>query len=616
MANKKNLVKSQRANQRSYLNKDFSAFRSELTQYGQTYFADNISDFSENGLAGMFIEMSSYIGDVMSFYLDHQFNELNILTAVESENIERLVRSSGVKIRAAAPAYASVSFYIEVDSSLTDNEYIPEKTQLPVIKAGTMLSSNSGVKFELLEDVNFRKENKQGKLISEYKTMKTDSDGNPTSFSLKLSGPCSSAITTSDSFTIADILTPFRTVTLSSPNVSEITSVKDSDGNEYFEVDALSQDTVFKRISNNFSDSDLVSENIELIPAPYRYITTTSRRTGQTTIRFGGGSADSTDDDIMPDPSDISISLFGKKSTFSRFTLDPNSLLKTRTLGIAPRNTTITIVYRAGGGISHNVSAGSIKNVSSLITKFSSAILPVKISKVRSSTEASNELPSKGGESPMTLNELKTTALAYQNSQSRIVTKADLVARIYSMPSNFGRVFRIGVRDNPNNPLASVVSIISRDTDGKLITSPDSLKNNLVTYINQFRLISDAIDIVDAQVINLKIIYGATIDPASNINSVIQQVNLAISSYMSIENFQIDQPIVQSDIVNIIINTTGVIGITNFKIVCLSGVVHERNYSSESISVKAQTRKSILYPPKGAIFEIRYPNDDIVGHAR
>ena len=616
MTKRKNAIKSQRANQRSYLNKDFNSFRSELTQYGQTYFSDNISDFSENGLAGMFIEMSAYIGDVMSHYLDHQFNELNVLTAVESNNIEKLVRSAGVKIKGAAAASASVDFYIEVSSELFNNEYIPKREQLPIIKAGSILSSTSGIKFELLEDVNFREEDSQGNLLSTRKIMKIDADGNPSSFSLKLAGHCSSAITSIESFTIPDTFTPFRTITLSSPNVSEITLVNDGSGNEYFEVDALSQDTVFKRISNNFGDDNLVSENIELIPAPHRYISSTSRRTGQTTLRFGGGSADSTDDDIMPDPSDIAISLYGKKSTFSRFTLDPNSLLKTRTLGIAPRNTSISITYRSGGGISHNVSEGSIKNISNLITKFSSAISAIDLSKVRASVEVNNSKRAEGGEQPLTLNELKSTALAYQNSQSRIVTKADLVARIYAMPSNFGRVFRVGVRDNPNNPLASVVSIISRDSSGKLIISPDSLKNNLSSYLNQFRLISDAIDIVDTKVINLKIMYGITVEPTANSNSVLQRVNSELSSYMSINNFQIDQPIVKSDIVNIILNTIGVISLTSFKIACLTGSKDGRSYSNESISIKAQTSKSILYPPSGSIFELKYPDDDIVGHVR
>tara|TARA_E500000331_G_C17253819_1_gene712297 strand:+ start:505 stop:2358 length:1854 start_codon:yes stop_codon:yes gene_type:complete len=613
---KKNIVRSVRQNQRSYLNKDFSGFRSELQQYGQTYFSDKISDFSENGVAGMFIEMAAYVGDVMSYYLDHQFNELDILTAVETDNIERLVRNSGVKIRSAAPSSTDISVYIEVPAAFVNNEYAPNHYLLPIIKSGTIFASTSGISFELLEDLNFSKRDSQGSLKAPYATMKSDSSGNPTTFSVKMIGRCTSGITSVEGFNIPDTFSPFRTLTLKNPDVSEIISVKDSDGKEYYEVSALTQDTVYKRVSNTLSDSDLVSENIELIPAPRRFVVTTSRASGLTTLRFGGGDALSTDDDIMPDPSEISLPLYGDRKTFSRFALDPNKLLKTRTLGIAPRNTTISVRYRSGGGLSHNVSSNSIVAVSNLLTKFSSNTKASQQASIRASVEVINENPAAGGEAAPTINELKASALAYKNSQSRIVTKSDLVARIYSMPSNFGRVFRVGVRDNPNNPLASVLSIISRDTTGKLVVSPDSLKENLRLYLNEFRLISDAIDIVDTKVLNVKVTYGVVSDSASNSNLVLQKVNKSISAYLKIDNFQIDQPIISSDLVNIIINTPGVVSLVDFKIENLTGNVDGRLYSTETFSVASHTDRGIIVPPPGSIFELKYPNDDIIGVAR
>ena len=616
MASKKNIVKSVRQNQRSYLNKDFASFRAELQQYGQTYFSDKITDFSENGLAGMFIEMAAYVGDVMSYYLDHQFNELDIMTAVETDNIERLVRNSGVKIRSAAPSSADVSVYIEIPADVVDNEYAPNHYLLPIVKAGTLFSSTAGINFELLEDLNFSKRDSQGNLVAEYTTMKSDSSGNPTSFAVKLIGKCTSGLTSVESYNIPDTFAPFRSMTLKNPNVSEIISIRDSDGKEYYEVSSLTQDTVYKRVSNTLSDSDLVSENIELIPAPRRFVVATSRASGLTTIRFGGGDALSTDDDIMPDPSEIALPLYGDRKTFSRFALDPNKLLQTRTLGIAPRNTTLSVRYRSGGGLSHNVSAKSIVAVSSLLTKFSSTTSASQQATVRASVEVTNDKAAAGGEAAPTINELKATALAYKNSQSRIVTKSDLVARIYSMPANFGRVFRVGVRDNPNNPLASVLAIISRDTSGKLIVSPDALKENLRLYLNEFRLISDAVDIVDAKVLNVKVTYGVVSDSSSNSNLVIQKVNKSLSSYLSIDNFQIDQPIITSDLVNIILNTPGVVSLVDFRVDNIAGSVENRQYSTETFSIASHTDRGMIIPPQGSIFELKYPNDDIVGVAR
>lgn len=616
MPNNKTKLNILRNNQRSYLNKDFDAFRAELVQYGRTYFSDKISDFSESGVAGMFVEMAAYVGDVMSFYLDHQFNELDITTAVETDNIERLIRNAGVKIQGASPASVDVTFSLEASSVLENNEYIPDINSLPTIRAGTIVSSNNGVKFELGEDLNFAKKDSLGDFKATVTTLKTDSSGNPSTFLVELTGLCKSGITSTESFTLSDDFIPFRKVTLANPNVTQIISVKDSENNEYYEVEALTQDVVFKRVINTDSDSDFVAENIELIPAPYRFISSTSRNSGLTTVRFGGGSATSTDDDIMPDPSQIAIPLFGSKKTFSRFTIDPNTLLQTRTLGIAPRNTTITILYRAGGGLSHNVSENTINTVSTLLAKFSSSASASTISSVRASIKVNNVKAASGGEAQMTLEELKATTISYRNSQSRIVTKDDLIARIYSMPSNFGRVFRVGLRDNPNNPLASIVSTISRDSNGKLIVSPDNLKENLKLYLNQFRLISDAIDIVDAKVINVKIEYGVVVDSSSNKTIVIQKINNSIKKYMAIENFQIDQPIITADLVNIIINTQGVISLVDFKVSNMTGTVDGREYSSESFSVSSNTDRGIILPTPGSIFELKYANDDIVGLAR
>jgi hypothetical protein len=616
MANNKTKLNILRSNQRSYLNKDFDAFRAELVQYGRTYFSDKISDFSEGGLAGMFVEMTAYVGDVMSFYLDHQFNELDIATAVENDNIERLIKSSGVKIKGAAPASADIDFSLTAPAVLENNDYVPDIRYLPIIRAGTIVSSNSGVKFELGEELNFAKKDLLGNFIATVSTSKTDSAGNPSKFLVKLTGLCMSGITNTETFIIPDEFKAFRTVILSSPDVTQIISIKDSLRNEYFEVEALTQDIVYKRVINVDYDSEFVPENIELIPAPYRFISDTSRNTGLTTIRFGGGSAISTDNDIMPDPSEIAIPLFGNKKTFSRFTLDPNSLLQTSTLGLAPRNTTITILYRAGGGLSHNVAENSITTVTTLLTKFSSAALSSNISATRASITVSNKYPASGGDAQLTLSELKSVVASHKNSQSRIVTKADLIARIYSMPANFGRVFRVGLRDNPNNPLASVISIISRDSAGKLIISPDNLKENLRTYINQYRLISDAIDIVDAKVANIRIEYGVVIDSSSNKGLVIQKINSTLKKYMKIENFQIEQPIITADLVSLIINTSGVLSLVDFKVSNVSGTIDTRVYSNNSFSVASNTDRGIITSDPGSIFELKYPNDDIIGVAR
>tara|TARA_B100000686_G_C16800912_1_gene985957 strand:- start:2954 stop:4804 length:1851 start_codon:yes stop_codon:yes gene_type:complete len=599
---------------RSYLNKDFDSFKSDLLTYAKTYFPKNIQDFSDASMGGLLIELAAYVGDSLCFYLDHQFTETDIETAVEEQNIARMLRSAGVKIAGAAPASVYVDFYISVASEEISGEFIPKSINLPVIKSGTVVQATAGVQFELIDDIDFAEVDDNGDFLGEYvvPTGATDSDGNATSFIMKRTGLCVSGRTTTEAFNISSEFKAFRNITLSNQDVSEIISVSDSAGERYYEVTSLTQDVVFKRVINTSADSSLVSDNLELAPAPRRFIASASRTTGLTTLTFGSGEAETLDDDILPDPSEVALPLFGKQ-TFSRFSIDPNSLLRTRTLGISPTNTTITVKYRHGGGLNHNVATESITTIAHLKTEFNPAVSAATISTMRASTDVLNAGPAEGGESAPTLDELRSIAIAFRNSQSRIVSKEDLIARIYTMPSNFGRVYRVGIAANADNPLASIVYIISRDTEGALTTSPDSLKNNLRIYLNEFRLISDAVDILDAQVINYKIEYNVVIDSYSNKTSVIQNINANLSSFTSISNFQIDQPIVISDIQNIIQNTDGVISLSDIAITNIAGEVDGREYSDTTFNVDSNTDRGIIFPPSGGIFEIRYSESDIVG---
>ncbi|MDB4337463.1 hypothetical protein OAA09_00435 [bacterium] len=596
----------------SYLNKDFDGFRSDLLEYARTFFPDKIQDFSEASVGGMFMDMAAYVGDVMSFYLDHQFHELSVETAVERKNIERHLRSAGVEMGGASPAVAGVNFSIRVPSTLSNGQYIPDRSACPVVRKNTAVTSGAGITFILTEDIDFSEMNQFGELVANFKMSNISSAGVPSHFILTRSGVCVSGKLSEKIVNIGDNFMPFRKIVIPSSNITEIMSIYDSEGNRYYEVESLTQDTVFSSVMNgSLADSKLVPETLELKPAPYRYVRKHNLNTGTTTVQFGSGLAESLDDDVLPDPSSLSVPLYGKK-TFSRFSIDPNSLLKTKTMGVSPYNTTITITYRHGGGLSHNAGAKSIRSVSELKIKFPHNPSPATASSVRASLKVLNPEAASGGAAPLTIDELKASVPAYRNSQSRIVTKQDLLARIYTMPSNFGRVFRAGLGSNPNNPLASVVYIISQDARGRLILSPDALKLNLAKFLNEFRLVSDAVDILDASVINLGVTVEVITDSTQNPEKVSAVIQKKLVKYFNIKNFQIDQPLVKSEIMNLIINTPGVLSLVDCKFNNISGEVSERKYSKISYNMRSNTTKGITFPPKGGIFEMRYPSNDIV----
>jgi len=608
---KKNLTS---VRQRRYLARDFDSFRTVLLDYARQYYPDQIQDFSEASVGGLFLDMAAYVGDNLSFYLDHLYGELNYETAVENSSIERALINAGIPITGAAPATVPVVVYIEVPVATAGDES-PNINLLPVIQKNTEFSSDNSVTFVLLEDIEFAYDpNEDGNYILnpavEKKIGRVRSDGKVLTYLLALSGLCISGQEATETFSIGSF-TPFRTITLLQSNISEIVRVTDSLGNEYYEVGALSHDVVYQNVINSSTDSDLVKDALRVVPAPYRFTKSVSLTGRTTTLTFGGGNASTMADDIIPDPSDFAIA-FPYSRTFSRLPVNPEKLLTTNTLGIASENTSLSITYRYGGGLNHNVAPGTIRSISNLIISFPRNPTVGDISTIRSTIEVNNTIRATGGEDPLTTDELVALIPAVKNSQERIVTKEDLLARVYTMPSNFGRVFRAAVLPNSNNPLAAQLYIISRDVDNKLIVSPDSLKLNVKKYLDTYRMVSDAIDILDAQVINLQLKFTVVLDPSLNRTNVLSEILQKLQDKFAVQNLYINQPIVISDVVNEIFTVQGVISVDNVQFTNIFGTVNNREYSNVTHDIKAYTRRQLIFPPTGGIFEIRYPEVDII----
>lgn len=598
---------------RRYLARDFDELKSTLLSDARAFYADQIQDFSEASAEGMLMDFAATVGDVMSYYLDHQFGELFIDTAVEDVNIERAIRDAGVEITGAAPAIVYVTFLVEVPAKQNGSSYAPDTSCLPIIEMNTVLTANNGTRFTLTEDINFAASS-AGKLKATVKLGSVSSSNIPLTYILSRKGLCVSGEIATETFTIPSTFKAFRKLTLAKTNVADVVSVSDSLGNKYYEVTALTQDTVFAKTPNLGSDSDLVDDVLELLPAPYRFVRTMNHSTKLTTLTFGGGDATSLNDDIIPDPSEFAVPLYGK-ATFARFSIDPCKLLQTRTLGVATTNTTLSIIYRHGGGLKHNVAKGAIQTIRTLNMRFPNSPTSANATKIRATTEVTNEQPASGGDDAPTLDDLKMMVPAARNSQQRIVSREDLLARAYTMPSNFGRVFRIGVSPNPHNPLAAQLFVICRNSANELVIAPDMYKKNLARYLNKFRMISDAIDILDARVINIAFMYNVVIDSAMNKRSVLNEVNKKLKSFFDIKNFQIDQPLILDDAKNIIYNTNGVVSIHTITVENRMGSYKDRSYSGLSYDVVSNVVKGMLVPPTGGIFEIRYLDYDIVGSA-
>jgi hypothetical protein len=600
--------------QRRYLARDFDSLRAQLLEYARLYYPDKLRDFSEASLGGLLLDLAAYTGDNLSFYLDHQFGELDPSTAVEDVNVQRQLQQAGVPIVGAAPALVPVTIFIQVPAKEGDNVVEPDANAIPVAKADSVFTSDSGIDFILLEDVDFNTKKPDGSFRAEIKVGQRTSSGVPTSFVMAASGICVSGAETTETTSIANTFVPFRKLTLGNPNVSEIISVYDGLGNTYYQVSALTHDVVYRNVLNGTTDSDLVRDAIKIVPAPYRFMSATDITSRRTTLTFGGGNANTLEDDVIPDPSSFAIS-FPNVTTFSRVPVNPNQLLRTKTLGVASAGTTYSVRYRHGGGLDHNVEANTVKTVTTLKMTFPRNPSSAVAGRIRNSVECTNRVRASGGEDAPTTDDLKELLPSIRNSQERIVTRPDLLARVYSLPSNFGRVFRAAIRSNPSNPLATQLFIISRNTTSQLITSPDTLKQNLVRWLNPYRMISDAIDVLDARIINLRLSFDVLIDPTLNKALVLQSILTQLQKTFDVKNFNIDQPIVVDDIKNLIYRTTGIISLNNIKFTNISGIVNNRSYSDNTFDVVSNTRQGIIFPPGGGIFEVRYPEFDVIAKA-
>lgn len=465
--------------QRNYLARDFDGFRAQLVEYARIFFPDKIQDFSEASLGGLLIDLSAFVGDTMSFYMDHQFNELNYETATELVNIENHLRNAGVKIRGKSPASTNVNFTITVDG-LTQSTglVVPDTSQLPKVLTGTEFTGG-GATFTTLQDIDFAKTDFLGQLLGNVEVATVNADGSPATFNITRSIPVAAGSLITENISISNTFVPFRTVTLANADVSSITGVFDSSGNDYYEVDDLSQDNVFRAVSTDKPlDGSFASSNLEVIPAPYRFTTETSLTTRLTTLRFGSGDGKSVQDDVLSDPSELALPLVGT-TTFKKFSIDPQNLLESNSLGVSPRGTTLTVTYLSGGGLNTNVAAGTITTVSSLQTIFPSSATGAAVTRIRANATVTNPNPASGGDDALTVEELRAKIPSAVNSQNRIVTREDLLSRVYTLPAQFGRVFRAGVSPSGENKLSSDLFIICKDSSGKLAPASDTLKLNL-----------------------------------------------------------------------------------------------------------------------------------------
>ena len=591
----------------SYLNKDFTSFKTALQQYAKTYFPATYNDFSEATPGNMFIEMSSYVGDVMSFYLDTQVQENFLLYAKEKENLYAQAYMMGYRPKASYASSTTVDIYQLIPSASGVPDYnnygllIPANTQIT--------STSTGTKFITTQQVDFTDTGSTE--ITFY---------NSDFYLFKKSVPAISAEVKSTTITIP-ANQKFAISNISDTNILQILNVTSSDSNQWYEVPYLAQSTIFQKGINSTSGSDGVPYLLQLQRTPRRFV---SRFLSDNTLQleFGAGISNKTDSQIIPTADNIKS---GTIPGISLLTNDYNeaSTFFSQEYGLAPSGN-LQVKYLIGGGVSSNIPANDLTTIDiSSITSTKNGITGNLFNTIKNSVVSSNPNPSSGGRDGDTTDEIRQNALYSFSTQLRTVTKEDYIIRALSMPADYGTVAKAYITQdfnkNPqqtvsytqsNNPLALDLYVLSYNSNKQLSTASTTLKNNLVTYLNQYRMVTDAINIKDAYYINIGINFDINVLGGYSNKDILSSCISSLQDHFNIDKWQINQPIILSDIQSKLLQIKGVQSVIKIEIVNKQG----GNYSQYGYDIAGATRKGNIYPSLDpAIFEVRYPNEDIQG---
>ena len=585
-----------------YTNREFNSIKQGLIDYARRYYPDIYKDFSEASFGSLMLDTVAYAGDILSFYLDYQANESFLDTAVEYDNIIRLGEQVGYKEPLRGNSFGVVSLYVL--APVTTAGSAPDTDYLPVLAKGSTFVSQAGQVFSLIDDVDFANSDNEIVVATTNAT-----DGVPTSYAVKSLARVISGETQQELVSVGDF-TRFLTVPLADPNITEIVSITDAEGHEYFEVDYLSQDTIFRSVVNkDASTRDHVPSVMVTTAVPRRF--STFKRDGQIFIKFGYGSEESLKTDNTTHPANVVLKMHGRDYE-TDLTLDPSKLLENDKFGIAPANTTLNIVYRTNTNDNVNVSSRALNGISSPLFVFGeNATSATKITFVRDSLEVINEEPITGDVSTPSTAELKQRINDVFASQNRAVTAEDYEALIYRMPSRFGRVKRAKiVRDQDSFKKNLNLYLLSEDPDGNFVESSQVLKNNVKVWLNQYKMINDTLDILDPRIINIRINFTAVIDYSQD---KFEALNTALTEIedMFEEKMDIGQPIYITKIYDRLNNLEEIVDVTNVEITNQSG----GSYSDSTLNLKQYISADgrILYAPENVVYELKFSDLDIKG---
>ncbi len=608
-----------------YIDRNFNDFRNALINYSQTYFPDTYNDFTPDSTGMLFIEMASYVGDVLSFYLDNQVQETFIQYARETENLFNMAYMLGYEPKVTTAASVNLDFYQQLPASESvPGNYVPDYDYALLIQENSQITSttNTNTNFLVEDSIDFDTSSSQDPTtISVYKL---DGLGNPEYFLAKKTRQALSA--TINTTTISAPSTPqeFFTTTIEASNIIGILSIVDEDNNEFYEVPYLGQEMVYDSIKNtNPNDPNLFGDQTD---TPYllklkqvaRRFTTRFQNPTTLQIQFGAGATTDVNEEVTPNADNVGLGLPFEKDKLTA-AYSPQNFIFTNTYGIPPTGE-LTVKYLTGGGATSNVPAGNLSTLSNSQVNFQvTNLTPSTADVIFNSLTVNNPRAATGGSDGDTNEEIRQNSISNFSTQLRSVTSDDYLVRALSMPPRYGVVSKAFIEQTKLNtllpgeiPSTLTLYILSANSNNNLTTASEALKQNLQTYLSQYRVIGDSINIKDAFIVNIGIDFEVTVRPNFNSNEVLRTCLNSLQTYFNIDNWQINEPIQINELFLLLDKVQGVQTVKNLNIINKVGT--SLGYSQYAYDISGATLNKVVYPSiDPMIFEVKNPTTDIKG---
>jgi len=625
----------------SLVGKDFGQLRKNLIEFSKNYFPNTFNDFNESSPGMMFIEMASYVGDVLSFYTDTQLRESLLINAEEKANLFNLAATYGYKPKNIVPSTVTLDVFQLVPSKGTADNVRPDYDYGLKVARNMSVGSDEfqDVEFRTTTDIDFQFSSSFNTTeVSVYSINETTNE--PIYYLLKKQVKATSGTVKTQTFTFGTAKI-YDKIRITDSSIIKIKSIKDEDGDIWTEVPFLAQDTVFEQIENNQDNTLDFSQHagetpylLQLNRVPKRFITKFEDESNLS-IQFGAGISSNADEEIIPNPDNVGSALYTANASLDQG-IDPSNFLYTKTYGVAPSNTTLTVEYFVGNGIKDNVPAKDLINITGRIFENDNT-LNLNQDTLRfsqNSLAVTNPTPAVGGRSKETDDEIRNNAMAYFAAQNRTVSREDYIMRCYALPPQFGSVAKAYILQDYQienkkvdgnvvsteipNPLALNLYTLGYDNNKKLTQLNNATKTNLKTYISYYRMLTDAVNIKDAFIVNIAIQFDIIVLPDANSNETLLRCIAALKDYFNIDNWSINQPITLSQIYVLLDGIQGVQTVPRPDAQGVGGLQitnkYNGNYSPNKYSINNATKMGVIFPPKdSSIFEVKFPNLDIKG---